>query len=72
MLKFELKRALELFETLDTRWQVGRTLFELGELALSQTENQAAREYFSRALSAFEALGAVPDAGRAREKLAAL
>jgi tetratricopeptide (TPR) repeat protein len=67
-----LKRALELFETLDTRWQIGRTLFELGELALSQTKNQAAREHFSRALTAFEKIGALPDSGRAREKLAAL
>jgi len=68
-----LKQALELFETLDTRWQIGRTLFELGELALrSPTENEAAREYFSRALSAFEEMGAVPDATRTREKLATL
>jgi tetratricopeptide (TPR) repeat protein len=68
-----LKQALELFETLDTRWQIGRTLFELGELALRPpTENEAARGYFSRALSAFEEMGAVPDATRTREKLAAL
>jgi len=67
-----LKRALALFETLDTRWQIGRTLFELGELALSRTENKAAREHFSRALAAFEEIGALPDATRSREKLAAL
>ena len=71
--KGRLKRALELFETLDTRWQIGRTLFELGELALrSHPENEAAREYFSRALAAFEEMGALPDATRTREKLTAL
>jgi len=67
-----LKQALALFETLDTRWQIGRTLFELGELALANTENESAREYFSHALTAFEALGALPDAARTREKLSAL
>jgi len=68
-----LKQALELFETLNTRWQIGRTLFELGELALrAPSGNEAAREYFSRAFSAFEEMGAVPDATRTREKLAAL
>ena len=65
-----LKRALELFEALDTRWQIGRTLFELGDLALSRTDNQAAREHFSRALAAFEEMGALPDVMRTREKLA--
>jgi hypothetical protein len=67
-----LNRALELFEALDTRWQIGRTLFELGEVALSQTKNKTAREHFSRALTAFEEIGALPDATRTREKLAAL
>jgi hypothetical protein len=63
---------MELFEALGTRWQIGRTLLELGELAVSRADNKDAREHFSRALTAFEALGALPDAGRAREKLAAL
>lgn len=67
------KQALELFETLDTHWQIGRTLFELGELTLrSHTDNEAAREHFSRALTAFEKMGALPDATHAREKLSAL
>jgi hypothetical protein len=69
--EIQLKQALALFETLDTRWQIGRTLFELGELALSR-ENGAAREYFSSALTAFEELGASPDITRVREKLSAL
>lgn len=65
------KQALELFEGLDTRWQIGRTLFEMGSLALSRAANETAHGYFSRALAAFEALGAVPDVVRTREKLAA-
>jgi len=67
-----LNKALELFQQLDTRWQIGRTLFELGELALSRSENTAAHEHFSRALDAFEEIGALPDAARARQKLAAV
>src|SRR5262245_986308 len=47
--KTRLNQALELFQQLDTRWQIGRTLFELGELALSRNENEAAHEHFSRA-----------------------
>jgi tetratricopeptide (TPR) repeat protein len=64
-----LQQALELFQQLDTRWQIGRTFFELGELDLARVENTQAREQFSRALSAFEAMGASPDLARTREKL---
>ena len=67
-----LKQALELFQQLETRWQTGRTLFELGELELSRAEHTVARGHFSRALSAFEEMGAAPDATRTREKLATL
>ena len=31
--KARLNQALELFQGLETRWQIGRTLYELGELA---------------------------------------
>jgi len=64
-----LNQALELFEELEARWQIGRTLAELGELALAQSNTDAARDYFSRALVAFEALQAVPDMERTREAL---
>ena len=66
-----LQQALELFRGLDTRWQIGRTLFELGELAQTRGEAAGAREHFSRALTAFEELGAAPDAARARAALEA-
>jgi len=67
-----LNRALELFRGLDTRWQIGRTLFELGELAAARRDIARARDYFARALAAFEALRAAPDAERTRSALASL
>ncbi len=66
-----LQQALALFRGLDTRWQIGRTLFELGELAQTRGEAAGAREHFSRALTAFEEMGAAPDAARARAALEA-
>jgi tetratricopeptide (TPR) repeat protein len=64
-----LKQALQLFESLETRWQIGRTLFELGELALSEENVPAAHDHFSRALVAFEAMQATPDAAQVRVKM---
>ena len=65
-----LKQALELFNKLGVRWQIGRTLFELGELNLAQSKKKAkAREYFSQALGPFEEIQAIPNAERAREAL---
>ncbi len=67
-----LRRALEIFETLDTRWQLGRTWAELGELATAQHNRPQAQAYYQNALQLFEALGAQPDATRARAALDAL
>lgn len=67
-----LNRALELFRRLDTRWQIGRTFFELGELALAQKDSITARGHFSQALTLFDELGAAPDAARTRAALEAL
>lgn len=67
-----LQQGLDLFQQLDTRWQIGRTYFELGELDLACGESAEAREQFSLALSAFEAMGASPDVARTREKLTML
>ena len=67
----QLSEALELCEKLEGRWQIGRTLFELGELYFVQADHPSAKAHFSRALAAYEEIGAVPDAGRTREKLAA-
>ena len=60
-----LRQALELFTKAGARWQMGRTLFELGELNLTHTRPKA-REYYSQALGAFEEIRAKPDAERTR------
>ncbi|GIK38984.1 MAG: hypothetical protein BroJett011_28170 [Chloroflexota bacterium] len=67
-----LHQALALFQDLDTRWQIGRTLSELGTLAAARAETTTARDYFSRALAAFEEMKAAPDAARVRAALAVL
>lgn len=64
-----LNQALEIFQQLGTRWQVGRTLFELGELAHAQADTIGAHERFSEALAVFESMNALPDAARTRKKL---
>ena len=64
-----LNQALELFQGLDTRWQIGRTLFELAEVALDRTDPAEACDYFSRALATFEEIGAVPDTARTQAAL---
>ena len=67
-----LQQALELFQALDTRWQIGRTLYELAELAVARAEISAARDYFSQALMAFEEMKAAPDAARVRAAMEVL
>ena len=67
----ELKEALGLLTKIGARWQIGRTLFELGELHLGRS-NQKAGEYYSQALGAFEEIQAVPDAERTRQVLKSL
>ena len=67
-----LNQALRLFQELETHWQLGRTWYELGELAVAQNERPKARDYFQRALTDFAALRAAPDVDRARAALDAL
>jgi len=67
-----LSTALAIFRRLNTRWQIGRTLFEQGELARSKNEISAAHQAFSLALSAFEEMKAAPDITRTRAALDAL
>jgi len=67
-----LEQALELFNELGTRWQVGRTHFELAETAVARDEPEAARQHYQRALEAFEALQAAPDAERVRGAMQSL
>jgi tetratricopeptide (TPR) repeat protein len=65
-----LDQAMALFGELGTRWQMGRTLFELGELELARSDKAKARGNFERALAEFEAMQAEPDAQRTRAALA--
>ena len=68
-----LRQALELFTKIGARWQIGRTLFELGELNREQSQNATkAREYFAQALGSFEEIQAKPNAERTRAALNAL
>ena len=64
-----LNQALDLYSSLNTRWQIGRTLFELGELATAQKDIATAREFFSRARVAFEEMRAAPDVARTQAAL---
>jgi len=64
--------ALESFQQMGARWQAGRALCEMGELALARSNADAARDYFSRALAAFEEMQAAPDAARTRAMLKSL
>lgn len=64
-----LQLALGQFEQLGMKWQRARTLSELGELEINRGEPERAHEYFTRALTEFEALGAIPNVTRTRELL---
>ena len=66
-----LRQALELFTRLSARWQIGRTLFELGELNLTHSPTKA-REYYSQALRSFEGIQAKPNAEQTRTALNSL
>ena len=70
--EMRLGQALDLLGGLKTRYQIGRTLFELGELAMGRSNVSEGRDYFTRALDAFEAMRALPDVARIRERIAAL
>ena len=41
------KQALDIFNAYPAPWQIGRTLFELGELASLQKKTEQARDYYS-------------------------
>ncbi len=56
-----LLKALNIFESLGAPWQIGRTLAELGELAVARNQNDTSQEFFRGALKAFEEIKAVPE-----------
>jgi hypothetical protein len=67
-----LNTSLAMFKRINTQWQIGRTLFELGELALLQGNAARARHAFTFALSAFEEMRATPDIARTHAALDSL
>ncbi len=67
-----LNQAIALFRGLDTRWQLGRTHFELGELAVDQADTTEAHRQYSNALRLFDEMTALPDAAKTRSALVSL
>jgi hypothetical protein len=67
-----LNKALASFEALGMRWQTGRTLAELAELELARSNPPRARDYYLRAIAAFEQLKCGPDLERSRSALGAV
>jgi tetratricopeptide (TPR) repeat protein len=63
-------QALELFEAYGARWQMGRTLLDLGEMEAASGDKPAACAFFQRALTAFEEMKADPAIHLARAALA--
>ena len=61
-----LNGALELFQTLKTRWRAGLTLAEPGKLAAEQSNFDEARNALAQALALFDEMDARPDAERMR------
>jgi tetratricopeptide (TPR) repeat protein len=64
--ELRLNQARQLFQSLGTRWQLGRTLYELGQLAIARKDILTARRHFSHALAEFEKMKAAPNAERVR------
>jgi len=64
-----LLQALDFFESADMPWQQGRTLFELGELALQQKNTKVSQERYTQALEIFDRILAKPDADRTKKAL---
>ncbi len=67
-----LTQALDEFAQLNTGWQIGRTECEYAEVDLARGDRKAAREHLVRAVAAFDALQAAPDAERMRAALEAV
>jgi tetratricopeptide (TPR) repeat protein len=67
-----LNRSYSILANLGTRWQIGRTLYELGSAAATQGNHTKAKELFTSALAEFEQLGAAPDAAKTKRQLMSL
>jgi len=58
------KQSLEIFNTLEMHWQIGRTLTEIAELDLEAENLESATQNFKQAAKAFEDIGAKADLAR--------
>ena len=67
-----LRRSLDQFTALGTRWQAGRTWSELGHLEAGRGRLKEAGDCFRQALALFEAMGARPDADKTLQAIQAL
>jgi tetratricopeptide (TPR) repeat protein len=67
-----LNQAMEIFTSLEMGMQVGRTYFEMGEVARNLGEAERAQGFYNEALTAFEAMKATPDIDRTRALLGTL
>jgi len=52
-----LKESCQLFQQLETHWQIGRTLYDLGELSAGMGKHDEAKSYFTQAQAAFRIMG---------------
>lgn len=64
-----LNQAMEIFTELEAGWQIGRTYYEMGEVARSLSDMTRARNYYNQALAAFEAMKAMPYVERTQKAL---
>lgn len=67
-----LHQALDIFRSLGTRWQLGRTHFAWGELAAAHADGVAAHDHFTQAQDLFTTMRAAPDLARTQDALAKL
>lgn len=63
------QQALTIFEKLGMSWQKGRTLYELGNLALRKGETGLSQEWYLRAQEVFAALDADPELQKTKQVL---
>lgn len=67
--EIRLQKALGIFESMGAKWQCGRTLFEMGELAVQRGQNELATELFNNAMKKYEDLNAIPEIEKIRAAL---
>lgn len=67
-----LTKAMEIFEDLETTWQLGRTHYEFGQLYAAQDKPKEARKHYEQAIKRYESMGARPNIERTQAALKAI